>query len=639
TSKIAWDWLYERGEHQSLKEWLAALQHEYSWVRENALKHIEAYDFTLLVEPLLPLLSLHKKDRFSEDIRIECIQALGLLGERVPLQPIQELLSDDDKQVRAQALRVLLQRKILLSPDILLPMLHHSSTSELAAHALALWEAHAPIPALLELVRFPSANAAYGAALSLRLLHEHVSTNAILPLLQNEEVINSYHETYWELVRLLQLQGIEPSLESLVHILRKFPYAESVNPIVTTLCLAGPHAPIELLLRSAYEADEGNSRYPEWTNQLFYVLYEWVTPDNLWHTMNNTQADQLLAVHLLSLVADEESIQLITKVAQDTSEGNTVRSKAMIVLSDLSINLPLEYLLQATRWGIYEGMGYYLEDTVKRLGAQTPIEQLLPLLGEDHNGLQPTVVNSLKNIAQHLSAEIIFPLLEDNDLTIREAAIEIAGTMGARAPLDHFIALLHDKTQNSNIRKTAIRALGEMGTRVPVNILLEMLQDDNKGIRSTVLYHALKERGEPIPLEPLLTLLNDLDGDIIRATLNVLAEQIKIGVTIPIEPIIPLLNHEDKFVVSEAAEVLCQFGANAPIDVLLAHLFDKDTQELNDHLFYELRLLGIHAPLEAMLNALPATIGINSWYISSALEELAEVMPEQILERLHDDPR
>jgi HEAT repeat protein len=640
TSEIAWEWLYERGEYFPIEQWLEALQHEYGWMRRSALKYITAYDFALLVEPLLPLLSLHKKDSSRKDIRIECIQALGLLGKHVPLQSLYELLFDDDTEIQHQTLFVFLQCEALLSPDILLPMLHHSSTSKLAAKALAQWGGQAPIPALLELVHSPNGQAAYGAALSLRYLHEHVSTDAILPLLQNGNIINSHHQTYWELTQLLELKGVELSPDLLVHALQNTPHNENAS-LIATFHLAGPHAPIELLLRSVYTDKSGSTSYhPQWFRQLFYVLYEWVTPDNLLHTLNNTHTDRWIAVYLLDLLADEESIELFMKIAQNTDEGNILRYRAITALNTLGIDVPLEHLIQVIRWNIYEGENYLLDAAIKRLGAQAPVEQLLQWLDDEDRGLPYAIVHSLKLVAQYLPTETIFSLLEDNNLLVRAAAIEIAGAMGEHAPLDLFISLLHDTTQNSAIRKAVIRALGEMGTRVPVNILLEMLQDDDKDIRTTVLYDALQKRGEPIPFEPLLPLLNEPEKYIVRAALCVLAEQAKLGAALPIEPLIALLDDKDRFsLASEAAEVLRQMGANTPIDILSAHLIDEDTRELDDDLFYELHHLGAHAPLEAMLNVLPATIEIHRYNISYALEELAEVMPEQILKHLLDDPR
>lgn len=86
----------------------------------------------------------------------------------------------------------------------------------------------------------------------------------------------------------------------------------------------------------------------------------------------------------------------------------------------------------------------YVADTVKRLGKQTPLEQLLPLLGEDHNRLQPGVVKALVGIADYIPLETIMALLEDHSKPVCHAAIRLLGALGERAPLPVFVALLSD---------------------------------------------------------------------------------------------------------------------------------------------------------------------------------------------------
>ncbi|MEO6892523.1 MAG: hypothetical protein ABI456_22550, partial [Ktedonobacteraceae bacterium] len=312
------------------------------------------------------------------------------------------LLQHSDEHIRAQALAVLTQRHVTLPAHILLPMLEHSVTGNAAVQAIAALGADAPISSLVEMVWSRSPTSAQFASQALRVLYQHVPTAPILALLQDEEIINAYGGTYWELIRLLQLRGVEVSLELLLPMLKQRVSETTIAPIIVSLCHVGAQAPIEALIRVIFAETRGTTSYPKCIQQLFHILYEWVLPGNLAHALGNTPNDQWLAVSLLGLVHDDESMQLISAVAQDPSRDRTTRSEAMVVLSDLGVNLPLEYLLQATRWCIYEGMGEYVVNTVKRLGKQTPLEQLLPLLGEDHNRLQSGVVKALAGIADYI---------------------------------------------------------------------------------------------------------------------------------------------------------------------------------------------------------------------------------------------
>jgi HEAT repeat protein len=253
------------GELVPFELWLDALQHEYQWVRDHALIAIECYRDQIPVEPVLAMLSLRKKNSYSRiDVRTHCIQALGLLGDRVPLEPLLELLYQSDEHIRSHALSVLTQRHVALPADILLPMLDHSTTGSAAAQAIAALGADAPISSLLEIARSHSSNSARFAIQALRLLYEYVPTEPILELLQDEEIRNSYWDTYWELIQLLQLQGVEISLELLLPALKKHSSQNESAPIVASFCYAGAQAPIEPLLRLIYEETRSTSFYPKW---------------------------------------------------------------------------------------------------------------------------------------------------------------------------------------------------------------------------------------------------------------------------------------------------------------------------------------------------------------------------------------
>jgi HEAT repeat protein len=658
-SKEACEWLQEMGERVPLELWIDALQHEHEWVRDRALAILEQYKDQIPVESLLAMLSLRNKmDSYGRDIRTYYIKALGLLGDRVPLEPLLELHHHSDEHIRACALSVLTQRHVALPANILLPMLQHSVTGSAVVQAIAAMGVDAPISSLLEMARSQSSNSPHFAIQALHLLYKYVPTEPILELLQDEEIRNSYWGTYWELIQLLQLQGVEISPAQLLPVLRRSNPGADIAPIVDSLCRAGAQAPIEPLLRLIYDETRRGSPFlppAEWIQQLFYVLYEWVSPGNLMNALGNIPGDQWLAVSLLGLVHDEEIIQLITDVAQDPTKDGTTRSQAMVILSNLGVNLPLEYLLQATRWCIFEGMGYYLAETVERLGAQAPIEQLLPLLGEDHNRLQPGVVESLVCIAEYIPLETILPLLEDNNELVRHAAIRILAAMRERAPLDVLAALLRDYEQTLETRCAVLSALGELGTPAAVDLLLEALEDDAVEIKRSALWalrddemqtrrgglKAFKDHGKEIPLEPLLRLLSDTDEDVVRNSIEVLGELGSMGVAIPLEPLISLLDHEDEFIAGEAAEALCKLGERTPIDAVLANLYDKDDGQVRGYIFQALSSLEERAPLDAMFAALSANIElIDEWSaVKFALEQLAETIPEQIVERLHDDPR
>lgn len=655
-SKEAWNILQDLGERVPLELWLDALQHEYQWVRDYALIAIEQYRERIPVEPILTMLAFRKMDhRGRIDVRTSSIKALGLLGERVPLEPLLELLHHNDEYIRAQAVSVLTQRHMAVSADILLPMLHHWDNGSVAVQAIAALEAAAPVSALLEMAYSRTSASTFFALQALRLLYKYVPTESVLELLQDEEIRNAYWKVYGELIQLLQLQGVDLSLELLLPALRTYSSEVEIAPVIAALCRAGAQVPIEPLLQQAYTEVRSGVSTPKWIQQLFYVLYERVSPDSLTSALSNVPDDQRLAVSLLGMVHDEESIQLITAVAQDPARDRATRSEAVIVLSDLGVNLPLEYLLQATRWCIYEGMGAYLADTVERLGEQTPLDQLLPLLREDHNRLQPAVINALIRIIQYIPLETVLPLLEDSSESVRNAAIHLLGAMRERAPLDILGALLNNPEQTLETRSTILVALGEAGTPAAVDLLLKALEDDEAEVRSRALWalqdsgdwwprkgglRAFKEYGKEIPLEPLLKLLNDPDEHVVKRAIDVLGELGRLGVAIPVEPLITLLDHENEYIAGDAAKALCTLGERTPIDALLARIYDREADLVRGSIFYALSTMKTYIPLDAMLVALPDDDRIDEvMSLSLSFQNLARSMPRQILEQLHTDPR
>ncbi len=653
----AWNYLQAMGERVPLKVWWDALQHEHKWVREYALTIVERDRDQMPVEPLLAMLAHSKKDAHGhKDIRTYYIKALGLLGERVPLEPLLALLEHSDEYLRAAALAVLTQRHVTLPTKMLLSMLEHSITAGAAVQALASLGAAAPISALLECARTHSSNSAAPAIQALRLLAPYVPSAPILKLLEDEELRDSYRETYWELIQLLQAKGVEVSLEALLPALKRSSWQEErVLPIVAALQRAGAQAPLEPLLTRAYEtAQEGGTTPPKWIRQLFSTLYEWVSPQNLLNALSNVCADQWLAVSLLGCVHDEESMQLLTAVAQDPTRDHTTRSEAIVILSDLGINLPLEYLIEATWWCTYESMGYYLADTVERLGEQAPLEKLLPLLGIDHNRLQPGVVAALTRIAQYIPQETLLPLLEDPRELVRHAIIEILGGMGEKAPLAALATLLNDPSQTLETRCTVLSTLGKLDTPATVDLLLKALTDDEEEIISRALWElkddgmdgtrkgirVLKEQGKEFPLEFLLTLLDKQDDDVTQAAIAVLGVLGSLDVAVPVEPLIAFLDHEDENLIEAAAEALCKLGERAPLDVLLAHMNSAENADVYEAIFSALSTLEARAPWTAMLASLTESMhGKTREYPHYALDEFADAMPAEAVKLLSHDPR
>ena len=648
----AWHSLQALGERMPVEFWLKALRHEHEHVRNHALQALERYRDQISVESILAMFSFYKQETYRhKDVRIHFIKALELLGERVPVELLLTLLHHSDEHLRAYAFFALKQRHVALPTNMMLLMLQDPSTGNAAAHMIAAMGADAPIPSLLQMAQHCNSISVF---LALRLLYQYMPTGPVLELLHDEEMKTSYWHNYEELINLLLLQGAEIPLEWLLPILRQHTSGAEIAPVLATLCRAGAQAPIEPLLRLCYEERFKSSDTPKWAQQLFYVLHEWVSPEHLINALGNTPDDQQLAVSLLGLIHDDVNIQLLTTVAQDPSRDWTTRIEAIVVLNELDVNLPMNYLLQAIRLGTYIGVENCLIETVKRLGKQTPIEQLLPSLGEDHRHLHYYVVEALIGIIEHIPLETILPLLQDNNTLVRHAAIQILGAMREHAPLDVLIALLNDPEQSIETRSKVLSALSKMGIPAAMDPLLEALQNDVAKIRRSALLalrdnelqnglkgvSAFKGIDRERLFEPVLRLLHDPNDEVVQEALALLGDLGNSGIAVPIEPMLSLLSSQDTYTAECAIEALCKLGEHCPIDALLAIMSDPQFESIHSTIFHKLSTLGPLAPVKAMLSTLSEDFRVRGeWYIVFALENLVESMPEQMIQLLQDDPR
>jgi len=88
-------------------------------------------------------------------------------------------------------------------------------------------------------------------------------------------------------------------------------------------------------------------------------------------------------------------------------------------------------------------------------------------------------MEALGKIGEERAAEIIIPLLKDDDQEIREAAIEVLGKLKSRDSVPFLIAILPKK----ETRLTTIWALGNIGDKTAIPVLATLLKSDDKFVR------------------------------------------------------------------------------------------------------------------------------------------------------------
>lgn len=146
------------------------------------------------------------------------------------------------------------------------------------------------------------------------------------------------------------------------------------------------------------------------------------------------------------------------------------------------------------------------------------------------------------------------------------AAIEL-GKLGDVRAVEPLIAALSD--QDMNVRESAIEALGNLG-KAAVVPLIARLQDYDAGVRSGAS-DALVKVGEPA-IEPLIACLKDNDADVRRRAAIALS---KLGDVRAVAPLIACLKDNDADMRSGVSDALVKMGEPA-IEPLIACLKDND---------------------------------------------------------------
>ena len=133
--------------------------------------------------------------------------------------------------------------------------------------------------------------------------------------------------------------------------------------------------------------------------------------------------------------------------------------------------------------------------------------------------LLPAVLSRLgladEPVAQQVPLEVLLASLENDNWSVRVAAVRMLGKLGEHAPIEPLIAALKD--EDGSVRAAAVRGLGLLGKRAPIDRLIAMLNDDDWHVRETAVL-ALGKLAAQVPIEPLLAALNDKDACVREAT-------------------------------------------------------------------------------------------------------------------------
>lgn len=657
-----------------LGQLLAALHHEDARVRTGVLEALSAIQSCSSRVPLEAITELlHDSYR---NVRQAAVEALGnVVDSRVPplllaiiendtddvleythklsfsairsLLKLSEQLPEIQRWVSAERIEGLFQKggahigdlidfaytlRLRLAPATLLhalSLVSYVGTVHQIVQLLAMMGPDAPIAELLDMLQDSLATVQKNAARALLRLHQYVPIKPVQAHLQRSNVPM---EIYVPLAEILVLHGREVDIDHLLHILKEASMLDKdiLQGIVRIFHHLQTKAPIARLLVMLHEGI-----HPEQCAQVLRHLYELVTPEILYAESLHLSQDECMAIRVVEAMQDAAPVELLMSILQDSGRNRVVRMVALHTLHDLGVAVPLEYFVLGQDWGDY-GVDDDMVESMTRLGELAPIPELVQLLGYDNEWVRNSARRAIEQLAKYVSVDLLLEALESKNILVRLEAARACAAFGERAPINKLRALVQDEREMVHVRTAALKAVAAIGSHLPVDFLLELVRGSNQHLRDAAL-DAFQAMGKEAPLEIILALLDEDDNDLRASALVILGSMQE---NAPVDLLLDLFDSADLDETSHhyAAQALATLGKYAPVDEILARLYNEDG-EIREDIIDILGGLGESAPIDVLLQALSCEDAEIRERADTALYSLSESVPAYFIAQARRDTR
>lgn len=238
---------------------------------------------------------------------------------------------------------------------------------------------------------------------------------------------------------------------------------------------------------------------------------------------------------------------------------------------------------------------------------QLKADILLPLLYRaTHYEEQVAILSMMGQLGPGAPvAELLAILLDraDSNTFPRSSVANVLAGLGENAPLDIFISILRDPTEEIGLRESIAGLLGQFGERVPLDVLLATIADPEPGVCAAGI-ESLSELGSQAPLEPILAQVTHPEWYVRKTAIRALSVARERA---PIGPIVDALSDPDARVRDAAAlgvDLLLEwFGKRVPLAPLLAALGDENAN-VRESALDALANHPEYAPVELVVQAL-----------------------------------
>lgn len=216
---------------------------------------------------------------------------------------------------------------------------------------------------------------------------------------------------------------------------------------------------------------------------------------------------------------------------------------------------------------------------MSQMGTRAPVAALIELLEQREagdSGLREYVAATLAALKESTPLDLFIRILKDptEEGGLREEIAELLGDFGERVPIEVHLAAVADP--DPDICVAAIRALSAQGARAPLDPILAHLAHPAGRVRKAAI-RALSRARERAPLEPIVAALGDPDPEVREAAawgIDLLLEWF--GTRVPLAPLLAALADDSPLVRETALDALANHPEYAPLDRVVPALDDSN---------------------------------------------------------------
>jgi HEAT repeat protein len=535
------------------------------------------------------LLALLEDTHENEYVRRAADQALSLLGDCIPVEPLVVDLSSQDSIVRGAAISVLSQLGDNIPIEPLIAVLPKSSEWErqIIVQALGKLKSRMPVELLIDTIFDSHVGGQEEAAQALSQLEEYKPIERLI----------------------IGLSDYDTNIR---------------KAAVQALWHWGERAPIQSFITALSDYDAG---VREATVQALGQLGEQAHIDLLIEALSDSSGRvRQAAVQALGQLGVRVSLQSFITALSDHDAG--VREATVQALGQLGEQAHIDLLIEA----FSDSSGRVRQAAIQalgQLGERAPIQSFIPALSDHNACVRAAAVQALGQLGEQKHIDLLIEALSDSSERVRQVVAQALGQLENRVTIEPLITALSDK--DTDVRQAAAQALGQWGDQVPIGPLINFLSESHWQTRRAAVQ--LLSQLERMSIEPLIIVLSDYNAGVRAAAVQALGQ---LRDLVPIELFITAFSDHDAQVRATAIQALGQLRDQVPIELFITALTDSYVDEygiapVRAAAAQALGQLGSRVAIGPLLNALSDDDWVVQLAAAQALGQLGDFVPIQSL--------